>query len=217
MAISGWQLLAQQGPRAGQSFDLNKPVITIGREASNDIVLEDPQVSRHHARLTLQGAGYVIEDLGSTNGTFINGQRVMGARPINDGDTLGLGDTVVLKVMGAAGAGETVVGAGQPQTMAASFGAPPPPSTYSPPPPPPPSTFGPPPPPPPSGYGAPQPEFGAPPPPLPPKRGSRWWLWGCGCLLLLCIILTVVLVYLYFNPGPANEIFKLLGIPVTFQ
>ena len=56
----------------GQSFDLNKPVVTIGREAGNDIVLEDPQVSRHHARLTLQGGGYVVEDLGSTNGSFIN-------------------------------------------------------------------------------------------------------------------------------------------------
>jgi len=208
--MSGWQLSVQQGPRAGQTFELNKPVINIGREANNDIVLEDSQVSRHHARLTQQGAGYVVEDLGSTNGTFINGQRVMGAKPLGAGDTLGLGDTVVLRVVGEAGAGETLVAHAQPQ---------PAPTTFSAPPPPPPSFSAPPPPP---SFGAPtgQPSFGAPPPPPPPavqKKGPNWLVLGCGCLVVLCIIVTLVGVYLYTNPGPLNALFKMMGIDLQFQ
>ncbi len=196
--MSGWQILVQQGPRAGQAFDLDKPVITIGREVGNDIVLEDPQVSRHHARLAQQAAGFVLEDLGSTNGTTINGQRVIGTRPINLGDMIGLGDTIVLKVVDTSGASETMVASSQPQTAV----------SYTPPPPPPPSYSAP--PPPPAGFGA------APPPP-PQKRGSRWWLWGCGCLVFLCIIVSAAGVYVYFNPGPVNALFKMLGIEMQFQ
>ncbi len=192
MAVSGWQLLARQGPRAGQAFDLNKPVVTIGREAGNDIVLEDPQVSRQHARLTLQGASYVIEDLGSTNGSFVNGRRVMAPTPLNPGDKLGLGDTVVLEVQGGLGAGETVVGRGQsqPMTPPPAFGAPPPP-------------------PPPPGYGA--------PPPPAQKKGVSCWVWGCGCLFLILLVLVLIGVYIYFFApasitGPILDFFKQFGI-----
>ena len=192
MALSGWQLVMQQGPRAGQAFDLNKPDMTIGREANNDIVVEDPQVSRHHVRLTQQGAGYVAEDLGSTNGTFLNGQRVFGVRPLNGGDTLGVGDTIVFRVMGVAGAGETVVARQQPQPATLSYGAPPPPPE--------------------PGYGAPPP-----PPPPPPQKGSRTWVWACGCLVLLCIVCGGISTYLYFNPTVLNPILKMLGIDMTLQ
>jgi hypothetical protein len=204
--MSGWQILVQQGPRAGQAFDLNKPVITIGREVGNDIILEDPQVSRHHVRLAQQGSGLVIEDLGSTNGTAVNGQRLIGTRPINRGDTIGLGDTVVLQVVESSVASETIV-AGAPSQTAAS---------YSPPPPPPPSFSAP---PPPQTFSAPPPPsgFGAAPPAPPQKKGSRWWLWGCGCLVVLCLIVSAVGAYLYFNPGPINALFKLLGIEMQFQ
>jgi predicted component of type VI protein secretion system len=207
MAISGLQLLVQQGPRAGQSFDLDKPVITLGREAGSDIVLEDPQVSRHHARLTLQAGGYVIEDLGSTNGTFINEQRLTGAQPINPGDRLRLGDNVVLSVSGSLDVGETVVGHGQAPTLPPSFGTPPPP----------PSSFGAPPPPP--SFGAPPPmDLGAPPPPpLAAQKRSRVWLWACGCLVLLCIVCGGIGAYLYMNPGPVNAFLKMIGVDLTFQ
>ena len=207
MAVSGLQLLVQQGPRAGQAFDLNRPVVTIGREAGNDIVLDDPQVSRQHARLTLQGASYMIEDLGSTNGSFINGRRVMTPTPLNPGDKLGLGDTVVLEVQGGLGAGETVVGRGQPQAVMpppSSFGAPlPPPPAYGAPPP----AFGAPPPPP--GYGA--------PPPPPKKQGVSCWVWGCGCLFLIVLVMVLIGVYIYFFApasitGPIIDFFKQFGI-----
>ena len=203
MAVSGWQLLARQGPRAGQAFDLNKPVVTIGREASNDIVLEDPQVSRQHARLTLQGTSYMIEDLGSTNGSFVNGRRVMTPTPLNPGDKLGLGDTVVLEVQGGLGAGETVVGRGQPQPVM------PPPSSFGAPPPPPPAFGAPLPPPPPPGYGA--------PPLSPQKKGISCWVWGCGCLFLILLVFVLIGVYIYFFApasitGPILDFFKQFGI-----
>jgi len=210
MAVSGLQLLVQQGPRAGQSFDFNKPVVTIGREAGNDLVLEDPQVSRHHARLTLGAGGYVIEDLGSTNGTFINEQRLMGTRPINPGDKLRLGDNVVLSVTGSLGAGETVIGHGQTQTpmMAPSFGTPPPPPLSFGTPPPPPPSFSAPPPPPPMAYGA---------PPPPPKKGTSCWVWGCGCLVLILVLIVLVLAWIYFLAPPSVtapiiDFFKQFGI-----
>jgi pSer/pThr/pTyr-binding forkhead associated (FHA) protein len=68
------QLVTRTGPNPGKTFSLNKPEMYIGRDISNDIVINDAEVSRKHVRLTVQGERYVIEDLGSTNGTFINGQ-----------------------------------------------------------------------------------------------------------------------------------------------
>jgi len=105
-----FKLTMRQGPRPDQAFELSKDVHTIGREAGNDIIINDPQVSRHHARLTLQGSAYILEDLGSTNGTFVNGRRVTGPVALSHGDMLGLGDTVVLAVSGGADAAVTQVG-----------------------------------------------------------------------------------------------------------
>ena len=65
----------------------------IGREGT-DIVLADPEVSRRHAAIREHGAGVAIEDLGSTNGTFVNDRKVEGVQPVNDGDSVRLGNTV---------------------------------------------------------------------------------------------------------------------------
>jgi hypothetical protein len=70
--------------------------VTLGRDITNDITINDPECSRHHMRLTRGAGGYTIEDLGSTNGTFVNGQRLTGARPLRNGDMVGLGETVTL-------------------------------------------------------------------------------------------------------------------------
>jgi pSer/pThr/pTyr-binding forkhead associated (FHA) protein len=75
---SSFRLIVRRGPQPNQIYDLNKGIITLGRDITNDIVINDPEVSRHHCRLTQGGGGYTIEDLGSTNGTFINGQRLTG-------------------------------------------------------------------------------------------------------------------------------------------
>ena len=73
-----------------------KPSNTLGAEAGNDLVLADPLVSGRHARLRWDGVGWWLEDLGSTNGTLVNGQRLAphAAQKISAGARLQLGDMV---------------------------------------------------------------------------------------------------------------------------
>ncbi len=96
MQGSSFRLIVRRGPQPNQIYELDKSISTLGRDITNDIVINDPEVSRHHCRLTQGGGGFTIEDLGSTNGTFINGQRLTGARPLTPGDMVGLGETVTL-------------------------------------------------------------------------------------------------------------------------
>ncbi len=91
-----FRLIVRRGPQPNQSYELNKDIVTLGRDITNDIVINDPEVSRHHMRLTRGAGGFTVEDLGSTNGTFVNGQRLTGARPLRPGDMIGLGETVTL-------------------------------------------------------------------------------------------------------------------------
>ena len=70
------RLVAVEGPLSGQTFHLDEPVVSIGRLGSNDIYLEDPFVSRHHCVIRNEGDEYMIEDLNSANGTYLNGERV---------------------------------------------------------------------------------------------------------------------------------------------
>jgi len=91
-----FRLVMRRGPSPNQVYDLSKDNVTIGRDITNDIVINDPEVSRHHLRFTRGGGGFTMEDLGSTNGTFMNGQRMTGSRPLRPGDMIGLGETVTL-------------------------------------------------------------------------------------------------------------------------
>ena len=91
-----FQLIMRRGPQPGEITSLNKQAMIIGRDARHDIVINDPEVSRQHTRLLLQPEGYMLEDLGSTNGTFLNGVRLSQPILLSDGDEIGLGETVVL-------------------------------------------------------------------------------------------------------------------------
>ena len=93
-----WTLSVAQGPRElmGVSVPVTGPVV-IGRSPGADIVIGDDFVSGRHARLAPSGDAVVLEDLGSTNGTVLNGQRVTGARSLREGDTIDIG-AVRLKV-----------------------------------------------------------------------------------------------------------------------
>lgn len=77
-------------PLAGRSFALE--VITpLGRDVNNAIVIDDPFASADHAVLTYRGRSWYLEDLGSTNGSYVNGRRVEGVAPMGFGDELQIG------------------------------------------------------------------------------------------------------------------------------
>lgn len=90
------QLVMQTGPNPGKVFALEKPDLTIGRDIGNDIVINDAEVSRKHARLYIQGDQYILEDLGSTNGTFVNGARIASPHALENGDNVQMGENVTV-------------------------------------------------------------------------------------------------------------------------
>ncbi len=95
---STMQLVVRTGPTAGKIYSMEKAELTIGRDMANDIVISDSEVSRRHARIFLQGTNYVLEDLGSTNGTFVNRQRLMGPYVLRPGEVITLGEHINLEV-----------------------------------------------------------------------------------------------------------------------
>jgi len=80
-------LIAQAGPLEGQRWKIKTPLV-LGREKDCDIVIPMRQVSRHHSRISPESEGAIIEDLGSKNGTYLNGSLVKEALPLTDGDEI---------------------------------------------------------------------------------------------------------------------------------
>jgi pSer/pThr/pTyr-binding forkhead associated (FHA) protein len=77
----------------GQAFPLTQEPVTLGRQGDNSIVLADPQSSRHHARIFWQAGAFIVQDLDSANGTFVNDQRISAPRRLADGDSIRVGNT----------------------------------------------------------------------------------------------------------------------------
>jgi len=96
MTSQRFQLVIRAGPNPGKVFELTQPVTTVGRDISNDITINDAEVSRKHAQVTLQSGGYVLEDLGSTNGTYAAGQRLLGPHVLRPGELIKFGENISL-------------------------------------------------------------------------------------------------------------------------
>jgi pSer/pThr/pTyr-binding forkhead associated (FHA) protein len=88
-------LIIQQGTSTREVV-WEQPALSVGRDANSDIVIEHRLASRRHARFEKDDAGCYVRDLGSTNGTFINGARIEGVHLLHNNDEVWIGDTVVV-------------------------------------------------------------------------------------------------------------------------
>ena len=89
-------LANDQSSSPRQEFELVKSEIIIGRDDSADVTIPASAVSRRHAKLMLEGGNYMLEDLGSSNGTFLNGEKLTERRPLKSGDKIRLGQIINL-------------------------------------------------------------------------------------------------------------------------
>ena len=89
---SAMGLYVADGPLAGRLFPLRRPAFVIGRDPRSHLALPDPHVSARHAQITVSAGGCAIQDLNSTNGTFVNGQRVQ-LLGLKNGDEIRIGST----------------------------------------------------------------------------------------------------------------------------
>jgi predicted component of type VI protein secretion system len=209
---SSFRLVMRLGPSQGKVYPLDKNELFIGRDLSNNIVINDPEISRRHARLFTQGNSFILEDLGSTNGTFVNGQRLMGPNVLRPGDVVTFGERISLAFETSEfDQDATMVNpAAQP-----SYGSQGPAQAYTPPPSPPPYT----PPPqqvvyPPSNqalrpgdsYAQQVPTAYAPEMPAEQRRSPVIWIILIAVLLLICLC---VVIFLWIAP---KELWCLLPI-----
>jgi hypothetical protein len=184
-----YRLVMNVGPNPGKVYELTMDSMSIGREASNDIVVQDAELSRNHARISRRGGAYVLEDLGSTNGTFVNRQRLTSPRNLAPGDEVGLGENVLMTFQGE-GAAATVAASGR-QAAAATRQPPPPQAQYAPP-----------------------PQQSYAPPPAKAGKSNKGLIIGCLVLAGLCIVALIVAVIFdsmnLYCVSPFNMLFGLI-------
>ncbi len=199
MAAQIFQLVMRTGPTPGKAYPLSKSEIYVGRDVTNDIAVNDAEISRKHARLTTQGDSFVLEDLGSTNGTFVDTQRLMGPHVLRPGELIMFGENVGMVFEAVAyDPNATMVAAGaavqQPQAPAEqAYAAPSTPPVYA------------------QQVPVSPPEAYA---PAPKKKGGcgRWILAGCGCIVIvLCLVVVGLGVWYAASPtGFENQITKII-------
>ena len=91
LAPGAGMLVVKRGPNAGSKFALDKAITKAGRHPESDIFLDDITVSRRHAEIAQKGQGYVVRDVGSLNGTYVNRQRIEEDAPLQNGDEVQIG------------------------------------------------------------------------------------------------------------------------------
>jgi predicted component of type VI protein secretion system len=189
MAEAAFRLIVKTGPNPGTAFDLTKEVTLVGRDVTNDITVGDAELSRQHARVTRTPGGYVIEDLGSTNGSTVNGERLVAPRVLSPGDLLGMGQNVTLSFEATSPEAARTVMAG-----AVRHGAAPSPEAIQ--------------------ARTPQPAEPAPLPIEPAPRGGarRWVLAGAGCLVLIVICAVTLFIMDTYFPDILYAPFRMLGL-----
>ena len=96
MAETKPKIVMRSGPIVGSSFYIDKAEVSIGRDNSSDIAVLDPEISRRHARFIVKTDGVYIEDLGSTNGTFLNGVRLSAPKRLANGDLITLAENTAM-------------------------------------------------------------------------------------------------------------------------
>lgn len=187
------QLVVRQGVQTGKVFPLGHRPVVLGRDEKADISLPDPEVSRLHARISWFETQYVIEDLRSTNGTYLNGVLLRTPRSLNPGDKIALGQTVLEfewlagELPHVAATQTQVLPSEQPRPSATAELR----SAAQPPTPTPPAV--------------PSPPVVTPAAPQERKESSsgvnRCLLIGCGCLVLLALLIVGVFILVWFA-GP---------------
>ncbi len=124
-----YQIVMRSGPTVGATYALDAEFITIGRDPSNLISINDPEISRQHAKMMLQGGKIVLEDNGSTNGTSVDGMRLSGPHVLKPGETISLGEdiTFVFEALSFDPDATVLSSSKSPAVPEQTFGAPPPP------------------------------------------------------------------------------------------
>ena len=89
------KLILISGPGSGLIIRLEKPVVLIGRHPDNPVSLDDPEASRQHCLIKREDERFLIKDLGSKNGTYVNARRVMES-PLTEGSLIQIGGTLAL-------------------------------------------------------------------------------------------------------------------------
>jgi pSer/pThr/pTyr-binding forkhead associated (FHA) protein len=87
-------VLVRAESASGQRFSLGNPAV-VGRSPDADIIIDDPYASEFHLRLGMQNGEVVLHDLGSTNGTYVNGRRVTTPTTLTKGDSIQVGRTIL--------------------------------------------------------------------------------------------------------------------------
>lgn len=188
MGYKNYRLTVIKGFNKGEEFSLQGDEITIGRGEESDIRLNIAEVSRSHAALTKTEGGYMIRDLGSTNGTFVDKKEMGGKYLLKPGDTIMLGDAIYLTYQADADPEETLVAPRPDEPPASEVTAVTPKPAKKP-----------------AAPTAPKKE--APveeqldSPEIPEKKKDNTWLWaGIGCLVVVFFLIVVgVIIFDYLN------------------